>query len=86
MLDEDLEGFCPEDVVVISRAFASCCYALRFAIEYNADPLRAEEIRTELARKVIDAAKSGERHPLRLTQRALAAMPAMQAAWQNGQI
>ena len=71
-----------QDLRIICRAYEQACDALRFAFFSN-EPATVQKNRTELAKIVLEVAKTGRRDPKAISTEALRRMPPLRAEWRD---
>jgi hypothetical protein len=74
--------FNPQDLRIICGAYEEACDALRFAFFSN-EPATVQKTRTELAKIVLEVAKTGRRNSKAITTEALRRMPPLRAEWRD---
>jgi hypothetical protein len=74
--------FDPQDLAIISGAYQQACDALRFAFVSH-EPAAVQKTQTELAKIVIEVAKTVARDPSTISTEALRRMPPLQADWRE---
>jgi hypothetical protein len=72
--------FGPQDLDILRGAYQQACHALRFAF-LSHDAAIVEKTQDELARLVIDVARTSQQDASKISMEALRRMPPLQANW-----
>jgi hypothetical protein len=74
--------FAPKDLKILTAAYRQACEALKFAF-FSKEKAATDKTRDDLAKVVLDVAKTSEQEPTIISTEALRRMPPMQADWRE---